>query len=65
MEGAIYGTTQTVEKGPLLRLKSRGPIPGLYQVGAWTNFGGGFTTTIVSGRIAAGMYLKDKIDKRW
>jgi len=65
MEGAIYGTTQTIENGPLLRLKSRGPIPGLYQVGAWTNFGGGFTTTIVSGRIAAGMYLKDKIDKRW
>jgi prolycopene isomerase len=65
MEGAIYGTTQTVENGPLLRLKSRGAIPGLYQVGAWTNFGGGFTTTIVSGRIAAGMYLKDKIDKRW
>lgn len=65
MEGAIYGTTQTIENGPLLRLKSRGAIPGLYQVGAWTNFGGGFTTTIVSGRIAAGMYLKDKIDERW
>ncbi len=65
MEGAIYGTTQTVENGPLLRLKSRGAIPGLYQAGAWTNFGGGFTTTIVSGRIAAGMYLKDKINKRW
>jgi phytoene dehydrogenase-like protein len=65
MEGAIYGTTQTVENGPLLRLKSRGPIPGLYQVGAWTNFGGGFTTTILSGRIAAGMYLKDKVENRW
>jgi len=65
IEGAIYGTTQSVENGPLLRLKSRGAIPGLYQVGAWTNFGGGFSTTIVGGRIAAGMYLKDKMEKRW
>lgn len=65
IEGAIYGTTQSVENGPLLRLKSRGAIPGLYQVGAWTNFGGGFSTTIVGGRIAAGMYLKDKMEKKW
>jgi phytoene dehydrogenase-like protein len=65
IEGAIYGTIQSVENGPLLRLKSRGPIPGLYQVGAWTNFGGGFSTTIVGGRIAAGMYLKDKMEKKW
>jgi phytoene dehydrogenase-like protein len=65
LEGAIYGTTQSVENGPLLRLKSRGAIPGLYQVGAWTNFGGGFSTTIVGGRIAAGMYLKDKMEKKW
>lgn len=65
IEGAIYGTTQSVENGPLLRLKSRGAIPGLYQVGAWTNFGGGFSTSIVGGRIAAGMYLKDKIEKKW
>ncbi|TFG06219.1 MAG: NAD(P)/FAD-dependent oxidoreductase, partial [Promethearchaeota archaeon] len=65
IEGAIYGTTQDVTNGPMLRLKSRGAIPGLYQVGAWTNFGGGFSTTIVGGRIAAGMYLKDKKEDRW
>jgi phytoene dehydrogenase-like protein len=65
IEGAIYGTTQDVTNGPLLRLKSRGAIPGLYQVGAWTNFGGGFSTSILGGRIAAGMYLKDKIESRW
>ncbi len=59
LDGAIYGYTQDVLNGPLLRLKSRGAIPGLYQVGAWTNFGGGFSTTILSGRIAAGMYLDD------
>jgi prolycopene isomerase len=64
MEGAIYGTTQDVTNGPMLRLKSRGPLPGLYQVGAWTNFGGGFSTTILGGRIASGMYLKDKVEGR-
>ncbi|MFX0031542.1 MAG: phytoene desaturase family protein [Candidatus Hodarchaeota archaeon] len=65
IEGAIYGTTQDVINGPLFRLKSRGAIPGLYQVGAWTNFGGGFSTCILSGRIASGLYLKDKIEGRW
>ena len=64
IEGAIYGTTQDVTNGPLLRLKSRGAIPGLYQVGAWTNFGGGFSTTLLSGRIGAGLYLGDKIKGR-
>ena len=65
IEGAIYGTTQDVVNGPILRLKSRGAIPGLYQVGAWTNFGGGFSTTILGGRIAAGMYFKDKKEGKW
>jgi phytoene dehydrogenase-like protein len=65
IEGAIYGTTQDVVNGPMLRLKSRGAIPGLYQVGAWTNFGGGFSTTILGGRIAAGMYFKDKKEGKW
>ncbi len=60
IEGAIYGYTQDILNGPLLRLKSRGAIPGHYQVGAWTNVGGGFSTSILGGRIAAGMYLKDK-----
>ena len=64
MEGAIYGTSQEVTNGPLLRLKSRGAIPGLYQVGAWTNFGGGFTTSLLSGRMGAGMYLSDKFKGR-
>lgn len=65
IEGAIYGYTQDILNGPNFRLKSRGAIPGLYQVGAWTNFGGGFSTTILSGRIAAGMYLEDMQQGRW
>ncbi|MCK4370169.1 MAG: NAD(P)/FAD-dependent oxidoreductase [Candidatus Lokiarchaeota archaeon] len=65
IEGAIYGYTQDLLNGPTLRLKSRGSIPGLYQSGAWTNVGGGFSTSILSGRIAAGMYLKDEKEGRW
>jgi phytoene dehydrogenase-like protein len=64
LEGAIYGYTQDVLNMPLLRLNSRGPFPGLYLVGAWTNFGGGFSTAILSGRLGAGMYLNDKVKGR-
>ena len=59
LDGAIYGYTQDVSNNPQFRLKSRGAIPRLYLVGAWTNFGGGFSSCINSGRIAAGMCLKD------
>jgi phytoene dehydrogenase-like protein len=65
IEGAIYGYTQDILNGPTLRLKSRGSIPGLYQAGAWTNIGGGFSTSILGGRIAAGMYLRDSKEGRW
>ncbi|MFX1501651.1 MAG: phytoene desaturase family protein [Promethearchaeota archaeon] len=65
LEGAIYGYTQDLMNGPTLRLKSRGSIPGLYQCGAWTNIGGGFSSTILSGRIAAGMYIRDNKEGRW
>ncbi|MFX0153415.1 MAG: phytoene desaturase family protein [Candidatus Hodarchaeota archaeon] len=65
LEGAIYGYTQDLLNGPTLRLKSRGPIPGLYQCGAWTNVGGGFSASLLSGRIAAGMYLRDSKEGRW
>ena len=65
IEGAIYGYTQDLLNGPRLRLQSRGSIPGLYQSGAWTNIGGGFSACILSGRIAAGMYLKDINEGRW
>ncbi len=63
--GAIYGYTQDLLNGPRFRLQSRGSIPGLYQCGAWTNIGGGFSACILSGRIAAGMYLRDEKEGRW
>jgi prolycopene isomerase len=65
LEGAIYGYTQDLLNGPRLRLQSRGAIPGMYQCGAWTNIGGGFSACILSGRIAAGLYLKDLNEGRW
>ncbi|MBD3194917.1 MAG: NAD(P)-binding protein [Candidatus Lokiarchaeota archaeon] len=58
--GAIYGYHQDVLNSPMMRLKSNTPIKNLYQAGAWTNFGGGFSTSILGGRVAAGLYLKNK-----
>ncbi|MFO7795482.1 MAG: phytoene desaturase family protein [Promethearchaeati archaeon] len=58
--GAIYGYHQDVLNSPMMRLKSKTPIKGLYLAGAWTNFGGGFSTAILGGRVAAGLYLHDK-----
>jgi prolycopene isomerase len=57
--GAIYGYHQDVYNSPMMRLKSKTPIKGLYLAGAWTNFGGGFSTSILGGRVAAGLYLSD------
>ncbi len=59
LDGAIYGYRQGVLDSPMLRLNSRGAIPGLYNAGAWTNLGGGYEPCISSGRMAAAMCLKD------
>jgi len=58
--GAIYGYHQDVYNSPMMRLKSKTPVKGLYLAGAWTNFGGGFSTSILGGRVAAGIYIHDK-----
>jgi len=60
MNGAIYGYKQGILDSPMLRMNSRGPIPGLYFAGAWVNLGGGYSTSITSGRMAASMYLDAK-----
>jgi len=59
IDGAIYGYTQDVLNSPRFRLSSKGAIPGLYLAGAWVNLGGGYVPSINSGRMAAGMCLKD------
>ena len=65
MDGAIYGYTQSIMDSPMLRLGSRGAIPGLYLAGAWIGIGGGFSPAINSGRMAAAAYLEDLKKKRW
>ncbi len=65
MDGAIYGYTQSIMDSPMLRLGSRGAIPGLYLAGAWIGLGGGFSPAINSGRMAAAAYLEDRKKKRW
>ena len=60
LNGAIYGYKQDLLDSPMLRLNSKGPIPGLYFAGAWVNLGGGYSTSITSGRMAASMYLEEK-----
>ena len=60
MDGAIYGYVQDVFNSPMLRINSQGAIPGLYLAGSWVNLGGGYSTSLTSGRMAAAMYLEDK-----
>ena len=60
LNGAIYGYKQDLLDSPMMRLNSKGPIPGLYFAGAWVNLGGGYSTSITSGRMAASMYLEEK-----
>lgn len=60
MNGAIYGYKQDILDSPMLRLNSKGAIPGLYLAGAWVNLGGGYSTSLTSGRMAAAMYLEEK-----
>lgn len=51
--GSIYGFEQTPLNHTVLRLPPKGPLPGLYQVGAWVQPGGGFSPAMFSGQMAA------------
>jgi len=51
--GAIYGFSSTPFNHTILRLSAKGPIGGLYFAGAWAQPGGGFSPTIISGKMAA------------
>jgi prolycopene isomerase len=50
--GSIYGFEQTPFNHSVLRLPPQGPIPHLYQVGAWVQPGGGFAPAVLSGQMA-------------
>ena len=55
--GSIYGFNQPPRDNIVWRMGHRGPLEGLYFVGAWTQPGGGFEPAISSGQIAAGRIL--------
>jgi prolycopene isomerase len=59
LTGSIYGFENTPHDHTVLRLSHRGPIPGLWFAGAWTQPGGGFEPCILSGRFAATGILKE------
>jgi phytoene dehydrogenase-like protein len=57
IHGAIYGCDGPAWNSMLLRMGQRGPVDGLYLVGAWTLPGGGFEPAITTGRLAAAQLL--------
>ena len=51
MGGSIYGFSQPPRDNMVWRLGHRGPVDGLYFVGAWTQPGGGFEPAMMSGQM--------------
>ncbi len=49
MGGSIYGFSQPPRDNMVWRMDYRGPVDGLYFAGAWTQPGGGFEPTMMSG----------------
>lgn len=62
MGGSIYGFSQPPRDNMVWRMRHRGPLDGLYFAGAWTQPGGGFEPTIMSGQMA-GRAIVSKIKK--
>lgn len=56
--GSIYGFAQPAHDHTVLRIRHRGPLEGLYFVGAWTQPGGGFEPAMMSGEQAGEQILK-------
>jgi len=63
MGGSIYGFNQPPRDNMVWRMGHRGPLEGLYFVGAWTQPGGGFEPCMMSGQMVGGAILA-KIKKR-
>jgi phytoene dehydrogenase-like protein len=60
--GSIYGFSQPPRDNMVWRMGHRGPLDGLYFVGAWTRPGAGFEPALFSGQIAGSAILR-KIKK--
>ena len=62
MGGSIYGFGQPPRDNMVWRMGNRGPVEGLYFVGAWSQPGGGFETSLTSGQIV-GARIAHKLKK--
>jgi phytoene dehydrogenase-like protein len=60
--GSIYGFSQPPWDNMVWRMDYRGPLDGLYFVGAWTQPGGGFEPAMMSG-LRAGRAISYKAGK--
>jgi len=58
MGGSIYGFSQPPRDNMVWRMGHRGPVDGLYFVGAWTQPGGGFEPAIMSGQMAGSAVVR-------
>ncbi len=56
--GSIYGFNNTGWDHTVLRMRHKGPLDGLWFVGAWTQPGGGFEPCMLSGQMAGASILK-------
>ncbi len=63
MGGSIYGFNQPPRDNMVWRMRNRGPLDGLYFVGAWTQPGGGFEPAMMSGQMA-GAAIMSKLNNR-
>ena len=62
--GSLYGFAQIPSQANNRRLSNRTPIRGLYLCGAWTQAGGGFEGTMMTGMKTAHMILAEN-GKEW
>jgi phytoene dehydrogenase-like protein len=63
MGGSIYGFNQPPRDNMVWRMGHRGPLGGLYFVGAWTQPGGGFEPAVMSGQMAGRAILKKLVER--
>ena len=55
--GSIYGWGPTPSTHTVWSMPPKGPVPGLFFAGAWTQPGGGFEPAMISGSMTAGRVL--------
>ena len=59
-DGAVYGTEQVPSNSTVFRTPHKGPLDGLYFVGAFTQPGAGFEPTMSSGKLATTQLMAEK-----